>query len=121
MTDYLTGPKPGLKREVAGIAPERVTVRQTHAGTPTLVVGRHRRQTVKAGRRWLVLIDAVPIAVIAYEIVSHERRIPGRRWVESRWQAPAWFVMHDGRRGREHPTRLEAVEEVVQGFARADA
>ena len=48
------------------------------------------RKTITIGRVWQVLYNGEVIGGIRHDMMTRERRIPGRMYVESRWESPGW-------------------------------
>lgn len=62
----------------------------TEPGEPYEHRGRYSKRTVQINRRWIVQADGETIGFIRYTLITHERRTPGKMYVNSRWQSPGW-------------------------------
>lgn len=61
--------------------------------------------------------DGSIIGTVAQEMATFERRTPGRRYVNARWQSPRWFYYVAGQVWRSrmaYTTRKDAVGALVE-------
>jgi hypothetical protein len=92
------------------------TITQTSEGYP-IEVGRWEKRTVKVGREWRVEVDGVHVGDVRYALITRERRTPGKRYVNARWQSPGWqYRGAGGHYGHwfEGYTKKECVERLVR-------
>lgn len=62
------------------------------------------------GREWRVELDGHLLGFVRYEMVEHERRTEGRRYVDDRWESPGWTYTVGGGFGRLHAaTKADAI------------
>lgn len=99
---------------------------RVHAVELTLVepgeprrVGRDRR-TVTVGRVWEVRDDGRLIGYVKYDMITRERRTPGRTYVNARWESPGWLRSESRFGGLEKRSRREAVESLVWAMERQE-
>ncbi len=83
-------------------------------------VGRWEKRMVKVGRVFRVEIDGRMVGRVKYAMVTRERRTPGKRYVNARWQSPGWlYVDGDGDyRYFECYSRKDGVERIIRAAAR---
>ena len=89
-----------------------------HTYSPKLSYG---RKTINIGRVWQVLYNGEVIGGVRHEMLTRERRIPGRMYVASRWQSPGWQRTHKDpaenwyafHRALEASSRKSAIESIV--------
>lgn len=82
------------------------------------------KRTVKIDRVWHVMLGMEIIGTVRYEMVTHEQRTPGRRYVNKRWQVPAYrWSMGDKRYGRalEADSRKWAVDSIIRDHKRGQS
>lgn len=95
------------------MATRRVTLKII--GEPT-IVGRKLKDDVRLSK-FEVLLDGLPIGIVERVMLTRERRTPGRRYVNARWQSPGWRYRPGatpyGWGGREVPSRREGVERLL--------
>lgn len=72
---------------------------------------------ITVDREWTVTLDGVVIGRITYSMITRERKTPGRRYVNSRWESPGWraYLPSAGAYGygRESYSRADAVRHLV--------
>jgi hypothetical protein len=85
-------------------------------GTPR-EVGRWQKRTVKIGRVFRVELDGNVIGRVHYDMLTRERRTPGKRYVNARWQSPGWtYVSGAAKFGRKFEcySKREGVERIIR-------
>lgn len=103
--------------------PEGYEVVQTDPGRAHTYTGKRSlaKRTVQIDRVWEVRFNGEAIGIIVYEMVTHEQRTPGRRYVNSRWQVPAYRYSREvkryGRKSEAH-SRAWAVSSIIDDHKR---
>lgn len=74
---------------------------------------RRKKVTLSSYR---VLLDGKEIGKVARRMITRERRTPGRRYVDARWESPGWRYgsVSDGRPRWEVTSRREGVERLLR-------
>lgn len=93
------------------------TVTQTRHGEPhTYPKARGGGSTTtRIGQRFEVARDGVILGYVERRLVTRERRLPGRRYVESRWESPAWVAVASGAvRGFEVRSKQAGIDRLAQ-------
>jgi hypothetical protein len=95
---------------------ENVVVTQTKAGEEIEYRGPKSRtkRTIRVNREWSVSVDGEFLGTLRYSLVSRERRSEGKRYVNARWDAPAWTYLYPGEfRGIEAFSKADAIDRLV--------
>lgn len=97
---------------------EGVTIVQTKEGTPREVGSIRSRRLVVINRVWDVIFGGEVIGHIEYRMFTRERRTPGKRYVNARWEVPGWEVRAVGQNysRQEESSRKRAVDQVYRMF-----
>jgi uncharacterized protein YqjF (DUF2071 family) len=95
---------------------------QTSAGTKREIKSRYgEKRNVTINREYRVEDGAGNfLGKIRYVMVTHERRTPGKRYVNARWQSPGWQFQTASGRGvywRDSDTKKWALE-MIESDAR---
>lgn len=53
-------------------------------------VGRRKDREARVGRVFRVEMGGEVIGRVSYEMITRERRTPGRTYVNARWESPGW-------------------------------
>ncbi|HEX8321603.1 hypothetical protein [Longimicrobium sp.] len=77
----------------------------------------HKREPIKLPR-YQVRLDGETIGTVERALLTRERRTPGRRYVNSRWESPGWRYARTGSRSLECTSRRSGVVEVLHDFGR---
>ena len=95
--------------EIVEVKPGRKVSRRSRTGRVT---------TVMIDRMWRVDVDGEPVGFVYYEMVTHERRTDGRRYVNDRWDSPGWTHTSMDSTSRFHAaTKKEAIATLVRWAA----
>lgn len=96
--------------EIVEVKPGRKVSRRSRTG---------RVSTVMIDRMWRVDVDGKPVGFVYYEMVTHERRTEGRRYVNDRWDSPGWTHRTEEFSGPKFhaATKTEAVATLVRWAA----
>lgn len=88
-----------------------VVVTQTKEGE----VVPHRGKDVRVGQTFEVSWGGKVIGSVERRMVTRERKTPGRRYVDARWESPGW-VRRRGTGGRalECYTKTEGIEALLR-------
>ncbi|MFC4244330.1 hypothetical protein ACFOYW_13200 [Gryllotalpicola reticulitermitis] len=80
------------------------------------------RRTVRVGREWELRVGDEVVGHISYAMLTRERRSPGKRYVNARWQSPGWRYRESGdHHWLERPSRKECVESLMWALSRRRA
>lgn len=95
---------------------ESVEIRQIEEGTRIEIKNRYGdARNVTIDRVWEVILLGEVIGHIRYAMITRERRTPGRRYVNARWQSPGWeYKTPEYHRWWEGYTKRESIERVVR-------
>lgn len=99
-----------------------VEVVQTERGRVISHTGHRSRnkRIIAVDRVWAVSVDGVLVGTIEYRLITRERRVTNRMYVESRWESPGWMYSTPGAdRGLEAPSKAAAVEQLTYDILRA--
>lgn len=74
-----------------------IEITQIREGIPYWTKSKYGvRKKVMIERYWTVSRDGVMLGGIRYALITRERRSPGRRYVNARWNSPGWEWCQDG-------------------------
>lgn len=74
----------------------------------------HRGRDVRLAT-YRVMLDGQEIGRVRRAMLTRERRTPGRRYVDARWQSPGWLYEESGRaRGWECASRRDGIEQLLR-------
>lgn len=95
------------KPETIQLEDHEVVVTQVSEGE----VVTHNKKNVRIGQTFEVTLDGKVLGRVSRHLVTRERRTPGRRYVNARWQSPGW-VNQIGTEGHwfECRTKREGIE-----------
>lgn len=78
----------------------------------------YTKRTIRVNRVWRVELDGAVIGYVRYRLLTREQKIPGKRYVASRWQTPGWEYVHGDHRFKprwlEGWTKKYCVEQLVR-------
>jgi hypothetical protein len=107
----------GVMRETSEQIAARATLIKTAEGR-AVTVGRRAatKRVVTVGREWRVEVDGVHVGDISYDMVTRERRTPGRTYVNARWESPGWRHRDPGDFARwfEGHGKADCIERLVR-------
>lgn len=89
-----------------------VTVTLVREGAIEKIRGRERR----VGQVYEVTHDGERLGFAHYRMLTRERRTPGRRYVNARWQSPGWVTsdaVDHAPSYREQPSRKAVIESLL--------